>query len=112
MSGIVAISIPEDVRRTAAKTVFDLENRIHSGEFQDPHSTTFSQTLVGAFEKAIVSERERCAELADYYAKAGIVEDPSGAAYYVCGALAGEIRNPVIRQAKPSVAIDDDDLPF
>ncbi len=66
--------------------------------------------------KAIMAERNRCAELAKYYAlaciNAGYSEEASGAGYYACSQLEDEIRTPANREANPAVEIDADDLPF
>lgn len=110
MSNAINASVSEEILKTARLTVAmrlnpDVRHGFINGKYDH-------FAAVQAACDAIIVERNRCAELADYYAQAGIVEDPSGAAYYACGALAGEIRTPVIREAKPSVTIDDDELPF
>lgn len=78
-------AIPDDIRQTAAKTVFDLESRIQSGEFYAPHSISFSQTLVATFEKAILAERERCAaviEKTDFIEQATTLTTKTAIAYW------------------------------
>ncbi len=66
--------------------------------------------------KAIMAERNRCADLAKHYAlaciNAGYSEEASGAGYYACSQVEGEIRNPEKYEAESSVDIDEDDLPF
>lgn len=114
MSAQINASVPEEVLKTARATIAQRVSADTRYQYIEGKHDHFA--VVQAICDAILVERARCAELADYYAQAslgaGYSEEASGAGYYTCTQLAGEIRTPANREANPAVEIDADDLPF
>jgi hypothetical protein len=96
------IEIPEDIKLAADACYLESEQLDSYG-------------IVKVIGRFILAERERCADVADYFARSAAYaewsEDARGSAYYSCSDVATAIRSPTDIKPMQSV-VDDDALPF
>lgn len=106
-------TIPEDIMKAAEEA---LDNLLCNCAESCGGTAGVRKASIDEIAKAINAERERCAEVAEYFAQACVCadwpDDARGASYYACGDVASAIRNPTDQKATPAPSFDDDDLPF
>ncbi|SFG56783.1 hypothetical protein [Ensifer sp. OV372] len=107
-------TIPDDIREVAISAVQAAREDFLLAKVSD-NQANLRKVAIECVEKAILAERERCAQIADHFSQSSLFADwpdaARGAGYYACGDIASAIRNPSPPQ-QPASLTSDDDLPF